>query len=220
MDRGDCSFVTKVRNIEKAGGSLAVIIDNTNTKNVRDIIMSDDGTGAGIRIPSMLISKKDGEILKEFLRKSDPFLAASAALSAEFVMENPDNTVEMQLWYTSSNDRAMDFIQYFAEEIDKFDKEDVEFVPRIVTWSCPSCDNDFKKKECVSGGKYCAMNYQSTYILGRDIIIEDLREVCLYKNLKSQGKEKDWWKYMDRVHELCYEYVTEDCSKSGHKHIG
>jgi hypothetical protein len=48
--------VTKVRNIEKAGGSLAVIIDDTNM-NVKDIIMSDDGTGAGIRIPSMLISK-------------------------------------------------------------------------------------------------------------------------------------------------------------------
>jgi len=59
--------VTKVRNIEKAGGSLAVIIDDSNN-NVRDIIMSDDGTGAGIRIPSMLISKKDGQILKNFLK--------------------------------------------------------------------------------------------------------------------------------------------------------
>jgi len=66
VDRGDCSFVTKVRNIEKAGGSLAVIIDDSNN-DIRDIIMSDDGTGAGIRIPSMLISKKDGEKLKRFL---------------------------------------------------------------------------------------------------------------------------------------------------------
>ena len=28
VDRGECTFVTKVRNIEKAGGSLAVIIDD------------------------------------------------------------------------------------------------------------------------------------------------------------------------------------------------
>jgi antitoxin component of MazEF toxin-antitoxin module len=54
--------VTKVRNIEKAGGSLAVIIDNTNY-DIHDIVMSDDGTGAGIRIPSMLISEKDGKVL-------------------------------------------------------------------------------------------------------------------------------------------------------------
>lgn len=45
---------------------MAVIIDNTE-EDVRDIIMSDDRTGAGIRIPSMLISKKDGKILKDFL---------------------------------------------------------------------------------------------------------------------------------------------------------
>lgn len=32
--------------------------------------MSDDGTGAGIRIPSMLISKQDGDILMEFLKNA------------------------------------------------------------------------------------------------------------------------------------------------------
>jgi hypothetical protein len=30
--------------------------------------MSDDGTGAGITIPAMLISRKDGELLKKFLK--------------------------------------------------------------------------------------------------------------------------------------------------------
>jgi hypothetical protein len=56
-----------VRNVEKAGGSLAVIIDDSGTMDVKQIVMSDDGTGTGIRIPAMLISKKDGKILKDFL---------------------------------------------------------------------------------------------------------------------------------------------------------
>lgn len=60
VDRGNCHFVTKVRNVEKAGGSLAVIIDDSGTTDIKSIIMSDDGTGTGIRIPAMLISKKDG----------------------------------------------------------------------------------------------------------------------------------------------------------------
>jgi len=68
VDRGNCTFVTKVRNIEKAGGSLAVIIDNSGTRDIKNVVMSDDGTGTGIRIPSMLISQHDGEILKEYLR--------------------------------------------------------------------------------------------------------------------------------------------------------
>jgi hypothetical protein len=32
--------------------------------------MSDDGTGGGIRIPSMLISKEDGKKLIDFLKRS------------------------------------------------------------------------------------------------------------------------------------------------------
>lgn len=43
-----------------------MVIDNTD-ENVWNVVMSDDGTGSGIRIPAMLISKKDGEILKQFL---------------------------------------------------------------------------------------------------------------------------------------------------------
>ena len=34
VDRGDCSFVTKVRNVEKAGGSLAIVIDNRASGDV------------------------------------------------------------------------------------------------------------------------------------------------------------------------------------------
>ena len=59
LDRGECSFVTKVRNAEKAGASLVVVIDN-KLENVQNVIMGDDGTGVGIRIPSMLIGKSEG----------------------------------------------------------------------------------------------------------------------------------------------------------------
>tara|TARA_B110000285_G_scaffold228816_1_gene292414 strand:+ start:7 stop:330 length:324 start_codon:yes stop_codon:yes gene_type:complete len=57
VERGNCSFVTMARNIEKAGGALALIID-TKSENVSDIVLSDDGTGAGIEIPAMLINSK------------------------------------------------------------------------------------------------------------------------------------------------------------------
>jgi len=74
-------------------------------------------------------------------------------------MENPDNTVEWQFFYTSDNDKSLDFIRNFYEYYTKFEKSDVEFTPHTVTWACPNCDSDFKKKECVSDGKYCAMNH-------------------------------------------------------------
>jgi len=48
------------------------------------------------------------------------------------------------------------------------------------------------------------------------VIMEDLREVCLYKKLAAKGKKPLWWRYMKYVHKLCYEEVTEECSKNGH----
>jgi len=29
-----------------------------------------------------------------------------------------------------------------------------------------------------------------------------------------------WWEYIDRVHDVCSNYITEECSKIGLKHIG
>jgi hypothetical protein len=73
--------------------------------------MGDDGTGTGIRIPSMLIGKEHGEIILSSANKTDSVVT----LSAEFVMPHPDNTVEMELWYSSSNTLALDFIKEFEK---------------------------------------------------------------------------------------------------------
>ena len=54
--------------MENAGVSVAIIIDSTD-QNIENVIMSDDGTGGGIRIPAMLISKDDGKKLIDFLKR-------------------------------------------------------------------------------------------------------------------------------------------------------
>ena len=68
-ERGECSFVKKVRNMENIGVAVAIIIDD-NEDNIDNVIMSDDGTGGGIRIPSMLIGKNDGKKLIDFLKRA------------------------------------------------------------------------------------------------------------------------------------------------------
>ena len=60
--RGECSFVQKVRNMENIGIAVSIIIDN-RPEMIDEILMSDDGTGGGIRIPSMLIGTNDGDKL-------------------------------------------------------------------------------------------------------------------------------------------------------------
>ena len=65
IDRGGgITFVTKVRNAQNAGANAVIICNNTDGL---PIIMGDDLTGADIVIPSIMISKADGERLKVLL---------------------------------------------------------------------------------------------------------------------------------------------------------
>ncbi len=55
-------------------------------------------------------------------------------------MENPDNRVEYDIWYTSTDDRALDFINNFGE-YDKLFKDKALMTPHFVTYDCKDCDD-------------------------------------------------------------------------------
>ena len=211
--RGKCTFVNKVRNAERAGASLLVVVDS-KAENVTNVIMGDDGTGTGIRIPSMLIGKSDGETLIKFAQKN-----IGATLSAEFAVKEKSDVAEIEIWYSSNNIRALDFIKEFDQYAHQL-KGYATITPRFVTWGCPACSESFKADECFSDGKYCAPNHikdDFNRVRGRDIIYEDLRESCLHKNLKKAGNEPHWWDYMKHVHSICFGFISEECSKTAHE---
>ena len=45
--------------MEDAGAAMAIIIDDRQ-ENINEIVLSNDGSGYGIRIPSLIISQDDG----------------------------------------------------------------------------------------------------------------------------------------------------------------
>lgn len=140
--RGNCSFVTKVRNMEEIGAAVGIVIDNKNDEEPDTIVMSDDGSGSGIRIPSMLISKQDGEQLLKFLKNATADEMAQIRVLASFDMTRPDNRVEYDIWYSSSNDVALDFMHDFGK-IDMRFGDDVYMTPRFVFWRCEDCDAEY-----------------------------------------------------------------------------
>ena len=83
MERGgNCTFVQKVRNIEHAGGRVAIVIDSRVDENVENVMMVDDGTGNGIRIPSLLIGSEDGKKILKYLKDknekhTNPFFSST-----------------------------------------------------------------------------------------------------------------------------------------------
>lgn len=104
VDRGNCTFVTKVRNIEKAGVKMAVICDNT-PQNTENVIMADDGSGSTINIPSFLIRKRDCQLLKETIASN-----SSVYIKGQMEIVHPDNRVEYEYWYSTMLDQEAWFL--------------------------------------------------------------------------------------------------------------
>ncbi len=204
--RGSCSFVKKVRNMERIGVAVAIIVNDGDT-DIDEVIMSDDGTGGSIRIPAMLISKEEGEKLIDFLLTETQEVINSAALKASFVMEKPDNRVEYDIWYTSSNDRALDFISEFASK-DAIFGEKVLMAPHYVFWRCKDCEGTFVRDDCFASGMYCAVESATGHTKGTDILLEDIRQKCLYNQLYGSDQREQFWKYMKHVHANCYESIN------------
>ena len=116
--------------------------------------MSDDGSGAGLRIPSMMVNKKDGDKILKFMNEATPEEIESIRIVASFDMRRPDNRVEYDIWYSATSDVALDFFQDF-KDIDQRLGDGVLMTPRFVFWECKNCDNTFKSKHCFADGAYC-----------------------------------------------------------------
>lgn len=81
--------------------------------------MGDDGTGAGIRIPALLISKTDGNKIKNWMLHATAEERDKVQLQADFLIEYKDNDeVSLELWYTASDDTSLDFIRNIAPFIE------------------------------------------------------------------------------------------------------
>ncbi|MAE65994.1 MAG: hypothetical protein CMJ18_17115 [Phycisphaeraceae bacterium] len=65
VDRGTCTFVTKVRHAQDAGAIGVIVIDSSPGRLL--IQMDDDGTGGSITIPSVFMRHGHGEDLKAAL---------------------------------------------------------------------------------------------------------------------------------------------------------
>ena len=57
-------------------------------------------------------------------------------------------------------------------------------------------------------------------IKGQEIILEDLRQACLWRNLQSTNQTDLWWDYIERMHQSCYSVLNQDCSQRAHTKLG
>jgi hypothetical protein len=203
LKRGGCSFVQKVRHAQDIGAAAVVVYNNKND-NVDSIVMTDDGTAGNLYIPAFLISKQDGELMVKYL--DDPEYTSRVSLQLSFEMNHPGTYVEYLIWMTPDHTAIRQFLYDFAPSANKFKEDETIFTPQYVLWYCLECRRDnftAPHQDCFSGGRFCAPDPDgSGSMSGRDILYEDLRQLCIYEQYKKGMMDK-WWDYVYHLYSTC-----------------
>lgn len=121
--------------------------------------------------------------------------------------EHQLNFAKLDFFYSPSIEYSHRFLESLESVYDKL-KDRILFEPHLVTFASKS--QEFISKNCVSNGEYCAFdpNHEGKQT-GRDVIMEGLRQKCIYKKGLSQ-----YFAYMRGFYEKCFTVFTESCSKT------
>jgi len=121
--------------------------------------------------------------------------------------------VQIDFYYVPSYEYSSQFVDMLQIVYDKL-KDKILFEPSIVTFKSKS--EEFKNTNCISDGKYCAFDPDNEGpITGRDVILESLRQKCVYKIGISQ-----YFSYMQLFYAYCMFDFSEECSRGLIERLG
>jgi len=212
--RGKCSFVTKVKVASKKGAHAVIIVDREDSTltshDLAHIIVADDGYGNMISIPSILISKQDGQ----------PLIDASKTheVIVELAWEVPiDHTVRVDMWMSAGSHESQKFLKEFAEARRKLN-EVLTFTPHYHVFGANPEMGGYSGLCSDESAKYCATDPDAAgRISGKDVLDEDVRQLCIHEQTRVPRTRQDqvtkkqntvffaekWWDYVEKLPERC-----------------
>lgn len=208
--RGVCSFVTKVRVAAAKGAHAVIIVDKEDSKltskDLQKIIVADDGYGNTIRIPSVLISKQEGQALIDAARAEE--------IIVELAWDIPTNkVVGVDIWMSSGSHDSQQFLANFADARETLN-EVMKFTPHYYVFSADPTLGGYSGLCSDSSAKYCAEDPDgSGLVTGKNVLDEDVRQLCIHDLTKvPRSKEaaaptvfyaEKWWSYVKQLPERC-----------------
>lgn len=182
--------------------------------------MSDDGTGAGLTIPGVMIGSKDGAILKNYFANKIE-LQDKVEFNINFPFPLKRDYVNVNLWFSLADRKTMNLMLGLGTLL-KGLMENIVFKPELVTFNCEVCDQEFKSLNCLSNGRYCLVNLNArsnkiftpennprTPSYFRDLLHENLMQICLIEHLGRKNKKHDFWTYLHFLEDMCSENLNE-----------
>ena len=188
VDRGECTFVTKVRNVENLGAKVALIGD-TKEEVSEVYVMSDDGSGHSINIPSFLIRKHDSSSIKDSYSQGE-----TVVLKVKIETAQTNSTTSVDLWYSTPFDLSTDALKSLRDSLPRLGDK-VQFNLRMRTKPCLFCEELEKQRNCISDGMYCALAPTShnaeelaylEHLPGKSLVLQSLRARCVHTAVQKQ----------------------------------
>ncbi|XP_073312010.1 vacuolar-sorting receptor 4-like [Primulina huaijiensis] len=209
VDRGECFFALKVWNAQNSGAAAVLVTDDVDEPLITmDSPEEDAASGKyieNITIPSALISKNFGERLKKAMDGGD---MVNLNLDWREAVPHPDDRVEYELWSNSNDecgvkcDMLMEFLKDFKGAAQILEKGGyTQFTPHYITWFCPHAFTVSKqcKSQCINHGRYCSPDPEEDFSSGyegKDVVLENLRQLCVFRVAKEAQKSWIWWDYV------------------------
>ncbi|KAL8540451.1 hypothetical protein ACS0TY_001887 [Phlomoides rotata] len=236
VDRGDCFFALKVWNAQNAGAAAVLVADGIDEALITMDSPEEDRAAAkymsNITIPSALVDKSFSGKLKEAIRRGD---MVNVNLDWRESVPHPDDRVEYELW-TNSNDECgfkcdmlMEFVKDFKGAAQILEKGGyTQFTPHYITWYCPQAFTISKqcKSQCINHGRYCApdpeQDFSSGYE-GKDVVLENLRQLCVFRVANETKKPWMWWDYVTDFQIRCpmkEKKYNKECAEGVIKSLG
>jgi len=227
IDRGSCTFSTKVRLAQKGGARAAIVIDNTN-EPIKAMSTYDNDDASDILIPSVFISQKDGAYIKQAIQSSTETKQKPVHIVLRWHAAKRVDTVHWQAW-------APSFDPHFLQTVHGVPLlSDFSLIARALGPAAPftphffivpgevyQCTVPVKRADgnkgfmcgshCANRGKYCVNPHEIdprgfnegkvayTGFEGKTLIQEDLRQICIFDWVRNHKTDggRLWWEYVD-----------------------
>lgn len=170
------------------------------------MFLADDGREGDLSIPAILISKSDGDKIINYylLHQDNKEEIKNIKFEIKFDIDNKNNTVNYDIWYTPDSENVYTFLKDF-QKYQKALGDSVKLGIHLITYPHFSYDpnSNSPKEDCLGSGLYCIRPGKHGIIDGSIIVIESIKQKCIYEIASLHEKIEYFWNFMNKFHENC-----------------
>lgn len=214
---GDCTFLSKAKNIQLSGAQCAILINDTPEEPIESVLISDyDYKGNDITIPVIVMNYENGTALKQFIFNNNS--SASIDIILNFEIQNKTDKVDVNIWYSADDEQVYKLFTNMSEYYNVLVSSS-NFVTvniHVITYKhmeyneYSNVNNKYAFHNCYGSGKYCMQQNKLGINDGRVIVKEDIRQKCVY------AVGDDYMKYMKVFYKecVCKGMFNEECAEN------